>query len=73
VVFAEADNIKILKAAQIVMEEGIATPILLGNREKIEGLLRDNSIDLGDVYIIDPLTETERVDSYGKTFFSLRQ
>jgi malate dehydrogenase (oxaloacetate-decarboxylating)(NADP+) len=55
------------------MEEGIATPILLGNREKIEGLLRDNSIDLGDVNIIDPLTETERVDSYGKTFFSLRQ
>ena len=36
VVFAEADNIKILKAAQISKEEGIAIPILLGNVEKIK-------------------------------------
>ena len=39
VVFAEADTYKILKSAQIVRDEGIAKPILLGNREKIQKLI----------------------------------
>lgn len=36
VVFAEADTYKILKAAQIVRDEGIAKPILLGDKEKLK-------------------------------------
>src|SRR3546814_3180146 len=40
VVFTEADSYKILKAAQIVKEEGVANPILLGNRDKIARLIR---------------------------------
>src|SRR6201992_769701 len=55
IVFAEADTYKILKAAQIVKEEGIATPILLGNVKKIKQIMRDSDIDLGDVQIIDPV------------------
>lgn len=55
IVFAEADHYKILKAAQIVKDEGIATPILLGNLDKINKILFDNDIDLTDVLIIDPL------------------
>ena len=54
VVFAEADNYKILKAAQIVKEECIATPILLGNPDKIKQILHDTGLYLGDVEIIDP-------------------
>lgn len=53
VVFSEADNYKILRAAQIVKEEGIATPILLGNEDKIRQLMKDNDIYLDDVEIID--------------------
>lgn len=54
VVFSEADNYKILRAAQIVKEEGIATPILLGNEAKIRQLMKDNDLYLGDdVEIID--------------------
>ena len=34
IVFAEADNVKILKAAQIVFDEGIGYPILLGDENK---------------------------------------
>jgi malate dehydrogenase (oxaloacetate-decarboxylating)(NADP+) len=73
VVFAEADNVKILKAAQICKEEGIAIPILLGNKEKIQALLLDNAIDLGEVLIIDPLLEDAKREEYGQLFFDKRQ
>src|SRR5690606_32109859 len=46
VVFAEAENIKVLKAAQIARDEGIAIPILLGNEKKIKKLIEDNELPL---------------------------
>jgi len=52
-VFAEADHMDVLKAAQIVHEEGIAYPILLGNREIIDELRKAIDFD-EDVEIIDP-------------------
>lgn len=73
VVFAEADNYKILKAAQIVREEGIAMPILLGNVEKINHILTENALDLGDTPIIDPWREEETQARYGQKFFEKRQ
>lgn len=73
VVFAEADNFKILKAAQIAKEEGIAIPILLGNKEKIDSLMEEHAIDLGHVSIIDPLLEHEKREEYGQKFFARRQ
>ncbi len=54
VVFAEADTYKILKAAQIVRDEGIAKPILLGDKEKIQSIIAENGLDLGDCQIVDP-------------------
>jgi malate dehydrogenase (oxaloacetate-decarboxylating)(NADP+) len=63
VVFAEADNYKILRAAQIVKEEGIATPILLGNIDKIKTDPCENDLDLGDVQIIDPREGCENARS----------
>ena len=59
VVFAEADNYKILKAAQIVNDEGIAKPILLGNVEKITAMIEENNLDLKGVPIIDPRSKDE--------------
>jgi len=53
IVFAEADTYKILKAAQIIKEEGIATPILLGNEATIKRIMRENDLYLDDVQIID--------------------
>ncbi|MFM7079231.1 MAG: NADP-dependent malic enzyme [Bacteroidota bacterium] len=72
VVFAEADNYKILKAAQIVSDEGIAHPILLGNREKIEKIIIENGLDLGDIPIIDPRKEQDTIDRFGELFFQKR-
>ena len=53
VVFAEADQLSVLKAAQIVLEEGIATPILLGRRDEIKRLMEELEFD-EEVLIIDP-------------------
>lgn len=54
VVFADAENSSVLKAAQVVVEEKIAHPILLGKREKVEGILQQLDIRLPGVQIIDP-------------------
>jgi malate dehydrogenase (oxaloacetate-decarboxylating)(NADP+) len=58
VVFAEADQLAVLKAAQIVHEEGIGHPILLGNREHILELKEELGFD-ADVPIYDPKTKEE--------------
>ena len=75
VVFAEAENLKILKAAQIVKDEGIAIPILLGDPERINKLVTDNGLHLDDVEIIDP--KSSQCDSkreyYGSLLFEKRK
>jgi malate dehydrogenase (oxaloacetate-decarboxylating)(NADP+) len=70
VVFAEADQLTVLKAAQIVHEEGIATPILLGRRDKIERLKEEIEFD-ADVEIIDPKSdkEEERKNTYADIYW----
>ena len=73
VVFAEADNYKILRAAQIVKDEGIAIPILLGNREKINAIILENNINLKDVKIIDPIEEESKRYAFADIFFMKRQ
>ena len=75
VVFAEADHYKILRAAQIVRNEGIAIPILLGNIEKIKGIAAEFNIDLEGVEIIDPRSpqEAERCNQFGELFYQLRK
>ena len=75
VVFAEADNYKTLRAAQIVKEEGIAIPILLGNKERIKGLIQEYAFDLGCVTIIDPRLEvdTPRFGEYVDNLYKKRQ
>lgn len=74
VVFAEADNYKILKSAQIVIDEGIAIPILLGNVERIKQIMLENDLQLGDVEIIDPRQDTgEKACKYADYLYSKRQ
>jgi len=74
VVFAEADTYKILKAAQVVRDEGIAKPILLGNKEKIQRIAEENHIDLSDMPIVDPHTEDEtKRNAFGDLMWRKRQ
>ena len=74
IVFAEADNIKILKAAQIVFDEGIGYPILLGDETKIKTIATTNGIDIEGLPIFDPRSEAteERRNKYFELFFAKR-
>ncbi|TAH14528.1 MAG: NADP-dependent malic enzyme [Sphingobacteriia bacterium] len=73
-VFAEADNLKILKAASIIYDEGIAYPILLGDPIKINKIAEQNNLDLTDIPIIDPRSEEmeSKREFYGQLFFNKR-
>ena len=73
VVFAEADNYKILRAAQIVKDENIAIPVLLGNKEAIQKIIEESALDLEGVLIIDPLQEPEMMDKYASSLYQKRQ
>ncbi len=74
IVFAEADNVKILKAAQIVFDEGVGYPILLGDENKIKNIAAANGIDLDEIPIFDPRSDAteEKRNQYAELFFAKR-
>ncbi len=74
VVFSEADHLDVLKAAQIVHEEGIAIPILLGRKDVIEELKEEIGFD-ADLEIIDPKSDdySSQKNKYAKTYFEERK
>jgi malate dehydrogenase (oxaloacetate-decarboxylating)(NADP+) len=74
IVFAEADNTKILKAAQIVFEDGVGYPILLGDENKIRSIALANALDIDDLPIFDPRSDAmeEKRHQYGELFFKKR-
>ncbi len=74
VVFAESDQIDVLKAAQYVHDEGIAIPVLLGNRDVILELKEAIDFD-ADVEIIDPKSkeEVDQVTKYAEIYWKARK
>jgi malate dehydrogenase (oxaloacetate-decarboxylating)(NADP+) len=74
IVFAEADNAKILKAAQIVIDEGVGYPILLGDEKKIRAIAQANGIDLEGLPIYNPRSDAmeEKRNQYAELFFKKR-
>lgn len=74
VVFADAENFKTLKAAQIVKDEGIAIPILLGNLRRIKSIIKEHNLDLSGIEIIDPKADDleAKRNAYGELLFKKR-
>lgn len=74
IVFAEADQLDVLKAAQIVFEEGIGIPILLGRKEVINELMQHIEFD-AEVEIIDPKSDSqlEQLKHYAKKYWNRRK
>lgn len=75
VVFAEAESFKVLKAAQTVIHQGIAQPILLGSKQKVTSLIRENNLDLENAVIIDPISDDQQDTrkEFARLFFEQRQ
>jgi len=75
VVFADAENLTVLKAIQQVRDEGICEPILLGDIPAIEKIIQDHSLDLKDVNIIDTRRprDPEMAQRYADLFFEKRK
>jgi malate dehydrogenase (oxaloacetate-decarboxylating)(NADP+) len=74
-VFAEAENFKMLKAIQTIVNERIAKPVLLGDRERIISMIQKHHLDLESVEIIDqtdPAMEQLR-EKYAKKLYKSRQ
>jgi malate dehydrogenase (oxaloacetate-decarboxylating)(NADP+) len=71
IVFLEGNEPKILRACQVILDEGIAKPILLGNRALIEKDIAELSLDLKGAVIIDP-KNFERIEEYVVEFHRLR-
>ncbi|MEM6768563.1 MAG: NADP-dependent malic enzyme [Bacteroidota bacterium] len=77
VVFSDGEDLTVLKAAQIVWQEKMAFPILLGDKEKIQGLMEKYDIHLPNTPIIDPKQDlssedTARKGTYTQAFYEKR-
>lgn len=74
VVLAEADNLKVLKAAQIADDDGLAKPILLGNRERIQQLIEEHGLeDIAHLPILDAYDDSARAENYARLLYEKRQ
>ncbi|MFL2603051.1 MAG: NADP-dependent malic enzyme [Flavobacteriaceae bacterium] len=74
IIYTEADRLDVLKAAQIVYEDGIGIPILMGRNERIKKLMIE--IDFNhDLKIIDLSLEKSKklIRKYAKLFFKERE
>ncbi len=71
IVFPEGDNIKVLRACQIVLDEGIARPILLGQEKRIRQRAAELDLDLEGVTIVHP-ADAPRHPDYVKSFLEMR-
>ncbi|MFV0237280.1 MAG: NADP-dependent malic enzyme [Flavobacteriales bacterium] len=74
VVLSNGDEVNVIKAAQIVKEEGIAEPILLGSHARISQLMEDNDIEL-DVEIINPKHTMfdQKIEEYAQCLWEKRK
>ena len=73
IVFAEADKYKILKAVQIVEDEGLGIPILLGNEEKIRSIIEEYKLDLRKSIIIDHVKDKDKIRVFAQKLYDKRK
>ena len=75
IVFAEADHLDVLKSAQIIYDDEIGIPILLGDKEEIKSLMDEINFEADEIEIIDPKCagETDRRNRFAKAYWGKRQ
>jgi malate dehydrogenase (oxaloacetate-decarboxylating)(NADP+) len=73
VVYPHAEDVRIIRAARRVTDEGIANAILLGDAARIESVAEDAGISIGGLEIVDPLREESERDRYAVVLEQLRR
>ncbi|MBL7811153.1 MAG: NADP-dependent malic enzyme [Bacteroidetes bacterium] len=73
VVFTEAEDVKILRAAQVCLAEKIANPILLGRRKQILEVIEENNIEIENPVILDPWEEDDLCEEFGALLYEKRK
>jgi len=72
IVFAEGTGDKVLRASQVIEDEGIGKPVLLGNREAIAAKIKDLDLHLKNYEVVDPSIDS-RLDAYTEKYYESRQ
>jgi malate dehydrogenase (oxaloacetate-decarboxylating)(NADP+) len=72
IAFCEADEERVLKAAAQLAEEGVASPVLVGEEDRVRQAAADLQIDLGSIEVVDPRTDGRR-DALAERLFDLRK
>jgi len=75
IIITDADKYNVIKAVQMIKTQGLAEPILVGNRRKLEASIKENCPEINDLTIIDihEPKESDRLERYAKLLFSKRQ
>jgi malate dehydrogenase (oxaloacetate-decarboxylating)(NADP+) len=71
IVFAEGEHPKIVRAAKILVDEGICTPILVGRDETVKALLKEYEVPAGKVEVVQP-DKSPKFAGYAKKLHELR-
>lgn len=72
IVLPEGENDKIVRAAKQALDEGIAKPVLLGDKKTIEAKLEEHNLDKKEVTVIDP-KNSPKLEVYAKKFHEMRK
>ena len=72
IVLPEGEEPVVVRASHAIVEEGLGTPILLGNPERIRKIAADAEIDIEGVELLDP-GASDKLDEYVKAFFGRRR
>ena len=72
IILPEATDIRVLRAAEIINKEKFAKVILIGNKEDVNNILKENNINLGEIKIIEP-EKSEDKENFAKALYELRK
>ena len=72
IVFTEGDQYRILKAAEILLSDGVAKPILLGSEEKINEIIEEFQLELSGATIVDVIKDKAKREEYAGKLHEIR-
>ena len=73
IVFTEGDNYRILKSAEILISNGVAKPILLGSKEKMEAIIEEYQLELQEAEFIDIMADRDGRERYATQMYEFRK